>query len=836
MRLTRRPFVVVVSCVIAIAGLVVAPARGEGAHDGEALELADSLASFFGPRSAPASTVNPHAFAAATAVAGDVPSIDNTPWHELGPYHYLPDDRRYLSQDSNSGSGSGYNTGRITGIAVAANGDVYAAGAGGGVWRSTDAAHQQWTPVFDTQDTTAEGTLAVVASSDGDPSHYTVYAGTGEPTINLDAYAGVGILASTDHGASWHRVGGDVLVGAAIYKIITDGAVLLAATSHGLYRKAPSDATWQRVIGDPDTNSGTPNAQVLNLVSDVAVRPGTGGREVVAVRGWRAGAATNGLYVSYDAGRTFTGPLAPQGYVPQAAQGRGSIAYSPDGTKLYVMIEDAVAFNSLGSIGGTLLEGIYLSKRDVSGPFNQIASPSVLMNSGSAQKPGEIGPGYKPGVQAWYNQFLVVDPANGNHLYAGLEEVYESTDAGKTWVTAAPYWNLTLSCFDVAAPDFGGCPNTTHSDQHAATIANNTLWVGNDGGVFSRPTNVHTAGGSWTDHNRNLGTLQYYYADSGIDPATGRTVFWGGLQDNGTAKLIEGSDRFHPLEASEPFGGDGGETVVDSANANNVMTEYTDLSPADTTDGGRTFVDAAPDDPNPLFIAPFVQDDSVPTDFYAGGEYLWKSTHGFHTTAADWSPLFDTGTGRSISALALRSGRGYAAWCGPCWPGYVSESGFGRGLITNVDGGTWHQLDLSTAPAGCDALPNRYITGIAVDPSNRNHAYLSLSGYARHWMVGPDDPGVGHVYQTTNGGACWHDISGDLVDAPANDVLMVGSHLVVADDVGVFASGLSGGTWLRVGTGLPHTIAADLNVTPDGRLLIATHGRGLWTIPLAALG
>jgi photosystem II stability/assembly factor-like uncharacterized protein len=393
-----------------------------------------------------------------------------------------------------------------------------------------------------------------------------------------------------------------------------------------------------------------------------------------------------------------------------------------------------------------------LSTRDVSGPFNQIASPEVLMNSGSAQKPGAIGPGYKPGVQAWYNQFLVVDPADGNHLYAGLEDVYETTDAGKSWITAAPYWNLTLKCFDISAPDFGGCPNTTHSDQHAATVANGTLWVGNDGGVFSRPTGVHTNGGSWTDHNRYLGTLQYYYADSGKDPTSGATVF------------------------------------------------------------------------------------CVASDFYAGGEVLWKSMSGFRTGEDDWSAQFDTGAGRSISALAVAGGNGYAAWCGPCWPGYVSETGFGRGVITNLGTGAWRQLDLSAVPTGCDAIPNRYITGIAIHPADRRHAYLSVSGYARHWMVGPDDPGLGHVFQTTDGGTCWHDISGDLVDAPANDVAIVGSRLVVADDVGVFAAGLSGGTWKRVGVGLPHTIAADLNTTPDGRLLIATHGRGLWAIPLSALG
>jgi hypothetical protein len=823
--------------IIVLAAFAAAtPARAEDEHEEageESAELGEALASFFGPRAAPATRIASGAFAAATTTADDIPSTAGQ-WSELGPYSYFPDDPRYVDPCcSNSGSGSGYNTGRMTGIAVAPDGSVYGSGAGGGVWRTTDG--QDWTPVFDDQQTTATGTIAVVVG--GGAADYTVYVGTGEPTINLDSYAGVGVLRSTDHGATWQRVGGDELVGAAIYKIVPDEkGGLWAATSHGLYQLVAG--AWVARVGGEDEQTGTPNAQVLNLFSDVAVRPGTGGDEVVAVRGWRAGAATNGLYASHDGGQTFEGPLAPTGYVPQNAQGRASIAYSSDGSKLYAIVEDPVAFNHTG--GGTELEGVYLSTHDVEGPFTQIASPEVLMNSGSAQKPGAIGPGYKPGVQAWYNQFLIVDPEDGDHAYVGLEEVYETTDAGKTWTAAAPYWNLTLPCFEVDAPDFGGCPNTTHSDQHAAAIANGTLWIANDGGVFSRATSVHGAGGGWFDHNKKLGTLQYYYADSGKLPAGGpnggKTVLWGGLQDNGTSKLIEGASLFAPIEASEPFGGDGGATVVKADNADVTLTEYTNLSPAITHDGGAHWTDVTPADPLPLFIAPVVQDGST-TDLYAGGEYLWRARDGFDTEDGEgWEQQFDTGPGHSITALALTSGKGYAAWCGPCWPGYVSETGFDRGLITNLGSGEWHQLDLTAVPQGCDAVPARYLTGVAVDPADQRHAYLSVSGYARHWMVGPDDPGVGHVFVTSDGGTCWHDISGDLVDAPANDVAIAGNRLVVADDVGVFVSGLSGGSWKRVGAGLPHTIVADLDTTPDGRLLAATHGRGLWTTPLASLG
>jgi hypothetical protein len=393
---------------------------------------------------------------------------------------------------------------------------VYAGGAGGGVWKSTDAAHQQWTPLFDKADTMAIGTLAVVPNATG--KGYTVYAGTGEPTINLDAYAGVGVLASTDAGASWHRVGGDELQGAGIFKVVAtpDTKTLFAATSKGLYRfRSGTDTTWKRVVGDPDSGS-VANAQVLNLMSDVAVRPGTNGREIVAVRGWRAGAATIGLYVSYDGGDTFKGPLAPQGYVPAKSQGRASIAYSADGGTLYAMVQDASTFNS--GAGQTILAGIYVSKRDVDGPFNQIASPGTLQASGSA-----------------------------------------------------------------------------------------------------------------------------------------------------------------PLESSQPFGGDGGATVVDHANANRVMTEYTSLSPAVTADGGRNWTDVTPGDPLPLFIAPIFADRAGSGGVWAGGEFLWNAPAGLDTEPGGWSQVADTGPGHSISALDVRGGKGYAAWCGPCWPGYVSESGFARG-------------------------------------------------------------------------------------------------------------------------------------------------------------
>jgi hypothetical protein len=227
---------------LALFGAAAATAAAEEEDPGEeSAAVTKAITTFMAPRQAPGVQIAPGAFPAARQYASTVAPVDATTWSELGPYAYFPDDRRYISPAfSNSGSGSGYNTGRITGIAVAPDGTVFAGGAGGGVWKSTDAAHQQWTPLFDKMDTMAIGTLAVVPDATG--KGYTVYAGTGEPTINLDSYAGVGVLASSDAGATWHRVGGDELQGAGIFKVAAtpDAKTLFAATSKACTASAPA--------------------------------------------------------------------------------------------------------------------------------------------------------------------------------------------------------------------------------------------------------------------------------------------------------------------------------------------------------------------------------------------------------------------------------------------------------------------------------------------------------------------------------------------------------------------------------------------------------------------
>jgi len=537
----------------------------------ESQDAAEAADWFTSQRLAPNGAVDPNAYASAVAQAALLPTVGgawtertNLPGADGVDFSDSPQYIDPTSGASNSGAGDRWVGGRMTALAAAPDGSLFAGAADGGVWKSADGG-QHWTPVTDSQATLSIGALLVTGSA----SAYTVYVGTGEANTSMDSYAGVGVLASTDGGASWHQVGGPELNGALIFRLVQDGSTLFAATSHGLYSfDTASSTTWTAVLqpAGPPSDGKNFNLVVGNMITDVAIRPGTGGKQVVAVAGWRLGWPTNGLYVSSDGGAHFSYLANPQGWVPAKAEGRTTLAYSAAGDRAYAIVQSPYLLN-VGTNGKTVLQGVYESANgDPNGPWTKIANSSKLSSSGSAQTISRIGKGYMPGIQAWYNQFLVVDPANKDHLYLGLEEVYETQNGGSTWNTIGPYWNFGFRCFSYV-PFEGTCDhNQAHSDQHAAIIAGGKLYVGNDGGVYARALTNHAVG-DWTNLNQHLDALQYYGAQG-----SGDSTIYGGMQDNGSNKVFTTptsvlDDNSQPINVSsvQVFGGDGGYTLVDPA-------------------------------------------------------------------------------------------------------------------------------------------------------------------------------------------------------------------------------------------------------------------------------
>jgi photosystem II stability/assembly factor-like uncharacterized protein len=89
------------------------------------------------------------------------------------------------------------------------------------------------------------------------------------------------------------------------------------------------------------------------------------------------------------------------------------------------------------------------------------------------------------------------------------------------------------------------------------------------------------------------------------------------------------------------------------------------------------------------------------------------------------------------------------------------------------------------------------------------------------------------VFHTTDGGTNWTNISGNLPEAPVNDIVPIGSNLYVATDVGVFSSANGGRKWRAAGARLPNVPVTDLEYrAASNALYAATFGRGMYILTL----
>lgn len=779
-----------------------------GEQDGDEAESVKLRGEYLQSITAAPAVSAPAAGLVAAAQAGAaLPTAAGT-WHEVTDKPFIDDP---INRGDNFGVGWYDVTGRMTALTSSGN-TVFAGSASGGVWRSTDNG-LHWREANSGLPRIAIGALAT------DPTDGSVWAGTGEANNASENQYGVGVYRLAKGTDTWRQVGGAELYGSGSYRISWIGGYVYVATSHGLYRRtagSPASTAWQVVL-QPAGNVAYPPS---SSVTDVIAVPGTNGRKILAVVGW-AGYSDppavdhNGFYVGTGAPGSFA-RVTPTGDIDPTRIGRTS--FSSSGGWLYAIVQDTQT-DDLGD------EGAFVSRSgSPTGPWTRIADTDKLAASGSAL--GDSTTDYYPGIQSDYNQVITADPKDPKHVYLQLEEVFESTNGGRTWFAVGPYWNFDISCEQAHGNPYD-CPMTTHPDQHAAMILDGQFWAGSDGGLWRRPLDKHQRG-SWTNLNATLHTTQNY--SIAVGRSGGGLAYWGGLQDNGESYTTTSLKR-----VEQAFTGDGGDTIVDPNNGDRAVEEYTNLDLYLTTDGAQKVLrEISPScltatdppancDPNPRFIAPVEMDVTNTKHWVAGGQYVWDDTKAWNTVCSgaegcDWKPVYDTGDGNQVTALAANGSTTYAAWCGGCNP-----PTFGRGLATNY-GGTWHELSLA-------GVPNRYITSIAVDPADAAHVYLSVGSYSRRWIP---DAGVGHVFESTDAGATWTDITGGLPDAPVYKVAIAGSHLVAGTEVGAYLATNSGGTWSwsTLGTGLPNVTVQDVTIAPDGRVVVGTHGRGDWEVRL----
>lgn len=394
------------------------------------------------------------------------------------------------------------------------------------------------------------------------------------------------------------------------------------------------------------------------------------------------------------------------------------------------------------------------------------------------------------GAQTDYDLLIVVDPGDANRIYLGGVRLFRSTDGGASFTRIA---------------------SDIHVDWHALRIDPSDprrLLGGNDGGVF-----LSTDGGdSWVSRSAGMETAMFYQGVS-VNPVL-HSYLAGGTQDNGVVQ-----SNGLPIWTMA-WAGDGGYTAF-SHDGTVLWVEaqwHSNVFPGANigrlTASDEQIVNTGID-PNDRAIVepPLVMHPTVSGTLYFGTQRLYRTTDEQSWQQISSATDLTKGAG-AITRIAIAASDPDTM--------YVGTS---DGLVhMSPDGGV-------TFEAAGSGLPDRYVSGIAIDPGNAAHVVATVSGFL-----------TPHVWQSTDAGATWTAISGTGATAipdllPVNAIAMLPSvtGLAVATDAGVWLSGDGGGTWQQTGGGLPNVEISDVTYDPIGqRLIAATWGRGIWAAPVSA--
>ncbi|MCX6152166.1 MAG: T9SS type A sorting domain-containing protein [Ignavibacteriales bacterium] len=668
--------------------------------------------------------------------------------------------------------------GRITALAVNSLGIkniIVAGAAAGGVFTSGDGGVE----FHPTMDNYASLSIGALKADPGDPK--IIYCGTGEANTSGDSYPGFGIYKSYDNGSSWLQSGltdarhiAEIEVHSNLVFAAVAGGLYSKDSNRGIYRSTDAGASWERVLFISDSTSAI----------DVAIDPSD--INIVYAAMWerqrgpsfrKVSGFTSGIYKSTDMGNTWTkltnGLPVSSNYI-----GRISIAVAPSNSDFVYALYKV-------STPSDLSENIF-------GGFYRSTNKGT---SWEKMPDGKLGNEFSN--FGWYFGLLEVDPKDYNTVYVGEIDLLKTTDGGNSWK------NITNS--------YSGSFDQQHPDQHALyidPINTNNLVVGNDGGIFTSSN-----GGTNWKKLYNLPITQFYA--STIDYLH-PDIKLGGTQDNGTMKTrASGIDDWEVI-----YGGDGFHCKVDYTNSNIIYTEFQWGGLGKSTDGGANFYYGSTNgiDQNDRrnWSTPFTLDVLDPTILYYGTYRIYRSTDG----AQYWS---------AISPDLTRGKNGKQGTITCISTNVLPDNN--RVIYTGTDDGKV-SVSTNTGISWKDItgnLPRRYVTDILCDRRDASVAYVTLSGYNQD-LKNP------HIFQTTNFGESWTDISDNLPDVPLNSVVLdyeEGLGIYIGGDLGVYYKRYLTDGWKLLGSGLPNSPISDLNYhQPTKKLVAATHGRSMFEIDL----
>ncbi len=691
--------------------------------------------------------------------------------------------------------GPAFMSGRIADLAIdPTNENVwYVAVGSGGVWKTTNAG-TTFEPIFDKQSVYSTGCVTI------DPNNpYVIWVGTGENVGGRHAGFGDGIYRSTDGGASWTNMG--LKKSEHISKIIVhpdDSDVIVVASQgplwssggdRGFFKSTDGGKTWRKTLGD-DQYTG---------VTDMVIDPRDPNRIYAVtwehhrtIAAWMGGGEKSRLYVSTDAGDTWT---QLETGLPKGKWGKTGLAISPiNPDVLYAAIE-------LDRTTG----GVWRSE-------NRGGSWTKMSDAVA----GATGP--------HYYQEIFASPHKFDRLYMMNNRLMKSEDGGKTFEN-----------MDETAK---------HGDNHAVAFKEsdpNYILVGTDGGVYES----FDLGASWR-YMENLPITQFYKV--AVDDTEPFYNVYGGTQDNSTQGGPSRTDNHHGIRNADwkvVLNWDGHQPATEPGNPNIMygQRQQGTLSRMDLKTGEVTDIMPQPGEDEDYerynWDAPILVSPHDPATIYHGSQRLWKSTN----RGDSWTALSGDLT-RDQERVTLPIMGRTQSWDSPWDVGAMSNFntitsiavspkneqvifiGTDDGLIhvTENEGQSWKKIEVSAM-----GVPSRcYVNDVKADLFDENTLYVALDNHKE----GDYRP---YLVKSTDKGASWTRIENGLgsknliwriVQDHVNKDLMF-----AATEFGVYFTIDNGASWTEMQGGIPTISFRDLAIQRrENDLVAASFGRGFYIL------
>ncbi len=726
-------------------------------------------------------------------------------------------------------SGVGGRT-RALVLAAGNTGTLLAAGATGGIWKSTDSG-VSWALQSGPDDAL---NITALAQDPRPNNRNRWYAGAGEfrgsgSDNGSRAFVyGPGIYVSQDNGETWALSAVDTDEVATrfdsqydyVHRIVvspTTGTVFLAANGFGIWRSTDQGASFTAQLGP---------FGLLPIWSEIAVASDGSLLAVLSSGFVDEPTETPGVYRSTNDGLTWTN-VTPAGFV--AEHERSVVAIAPSNPNIaYVLTYTGESTDDGGSFED---EEIHLYRMNLADGTSEDRSANI---------PDFGDPVGVMTSQSNYNLAIAVKPDDEDFVLIGGINLFRSRDGFATPpTTAMENW---VGGYDITN-NIAQYPNQ-HADQHAIVFDPATpsrVWVGHDGGIsVTEDITVSGQRVAWTRRNDGYHVTQFYHVS--LAPASDDDRLLGGTQDNGSPFFRYDAVLDEATASRDMTSGDGGHAYLgDSyaiASSQNGRLLFYGYNPSGDFIFRGTFTPA--DASDQLFINPFAVDAIDETVvYYPAGATLWRLGEGA-AQGNDWTLLsaLTVDVGYAITAMAAGArdaGEGspisvlYYAASGEDDPDRVPRLFRLDNARTATSGAA--PLTLSGVPSGA------YIHDIAVNPADGNELLVVISNY-----------NVESLYHSTDAGATFTTVEGNLngdEETPgpslrSASILPVGGGAVylVGTSTGVYATETLNGpatVWIQeaedaLGNAIVQSIASRPS---DGRVALGTHGRGLFVgLPL----